>query len=82
MITIKVFARLREQVGTSELQWPLEEPMTVTQLLVTLQEMAGYRWHEININQVLCAVNRVQVTADALIQAGDEVAFFPPVTGG
>ncbi|HMV20472.1 MAG: molybdopterin converting factor subunit 1 [Betaproteobacteria bacterium] len=29
-----------------------------------------------------CAVNQEMANADAAIKAGDEVAFFPPVTGG
>ena len=31
---------------------------------------------------VRCAVNQEFATPDAAIAAGDEIAFFPPVTGG
>jgi molybdopterin converting factor small subunit len=31
---------------------------------------------------VRCAVNQTFAAADAAVAAGDEVAFFPPVTGG
>jgi molybdopterin synthase subunit MoaD len=30
----------------------------------------------------LCAVNHEMVTADTIVTEEDEVAFFPPVTGG
>ena len=29
-----------------------------------------------------CAVNQEMASADTVLKAGDEVAFFPPVTGG
>ncbi|MFT6598337.1 MoaD/ThiS family protein, partial [Cycloclasticus pugetii] len=32
--------------------------------------------------QVLYSVNHEYAQADSLVHAGDEVAFFPPVTGG
>lgn len=32
--------------------------------------------------QILCAVNMDYASADSAVKDGDEVAFFPPVTGG
>ena len=31
---------------------------------------------------VLCALNKTMSSSDELVKAGDELAFFPPVTGG
>ncbi len=33
-------------------------------------------------DQILCAVNMDYATPDTEVKDGDEVAFFPPVTGG
>jgi molybdopterin synthase sulfur carrier subunit len=33
-------------------------------------------------DRILCAVNMDYATLDATVRDGDEVAFFPPVTGG
>lgn len=33
-------------------------------------------------DQILCAVNMEYANPDSAVQDGDEVAFFPPVTGG
>ncbi|MFT6207270.1 MAG: molybdopterin converting factor small subunit, partial [Colwellia sp.] len=38
--------------------------------------------HYLTNNSLLCAVNHQMVNNDFLVKAGDEVAFFPPVTGG
>jgi sulfur-carrier protein len=42
----------------------------------------GKSWDPLSSDQVRCAVNREIVKMDNPIQPGDEVAFFPPVTGG
>ncbi|MFM2476580.1 molybdopterin converting factor subunit 1 [Celerinatantimonas sp. MCCC 1A17872] len=81
MITIRLFARLREQIGLSSLQWELSEPMTIRALLDELIT-GDFRWQKLAEAEVLCAVNHQQVTFDQLLKSGDEVAFFPPVTGG
>lgn len=84
MITLLYFARLREALGTGREQMAL--PAGVTTLgalrehLVTrggawAQEMAAGR-------NLRAAVNQDVAAADAPLQDGDEVAFFPPVTGG
>jgi molybdopterin synthase sulfur carrier subunit len=44
----------------------------------------GSKWHELfdNPTGVLVAINQEMATLDNIIKQGDEVAFFPPVTGG
>ncbi|CAG9296784.1 MoaD/ThiS family protein [Celerinatantimonas diazotrophica] len=81
MITIRLFARLREQIGQPLLQWELSEPMTIRALLDALIT-DDFRWQTLTETEVLCAVNHQQVTFEQVLKSGDEVAFFPPVTGG
>ena len=73
-ITVKFFARLREQVGKAE---------------ASLNDVTDVQsaWDKATQNMsmpdnTLCAINMEYVTSDAAVQDGDEVAFFPPVTGG
>lgn len=81
MIKILFFAQIREVVGVGELSLPFAN-LSVSDLLQQLS-MRGEKWHYALLNKtVLCAVNQEIVNLDQQICAGDEIAFFPPVTGG
>ncbi|PTQ89193.1 molybdopterin converting factor subunit 1 [Agitococcus lubricus] len=83
MIKILYFARFREKLGLDQEQYPTTFPLTVTELLQQLAQRGGH-WHDLfDCPQgVLVAVNQEMTTQQAIITVGDEVAFFPPVTGG
>lgn len=80
-IKLKFFARLREQTGTDELAIPLEQASTLKQLKQYLLNEYP-QWSPFLSGQILVAVNQTMVTSEQTLQAGDEVAWFPPVTGG
>jgi molybdopterin synthase sulfur carrier subunit len=81
MINILFFAQVRELVGTSTLSLPAQY-LTVEELRKSLCER-GERWAlALESGKLLTAVNQSLVAAEHPLQAGDEVAFFPPVTGG
>jgi len=73
-ITVKFFARLREQVGKGDAS--LESASNVQ--AAWDQATDGMAMP----SNTLCAVNMEYVDAQASVKDGDEVAFFPPVTGG
>ena len=73
---MKFFASMRETIGQSELRITLDGPQTVASVW-----QSATRNHPIPDNTV-CAVNHSQATLDTAVADGDEVAFFPPVTGG
>jgi sulfur-carrier protein len=75
-IRVRFFASLREQMGFAEKSIPAEGLATVKDVLDRLD-----RDHILNA-QVLYAVNMEYAKADTAVTDGDEVAFFPPVTGG
>lgn len=75
-ITAKFFARLREEVGMAEKELQFTGSMTVADVW---QQSCGDKKMPAN---TLCAVNMEYVMADHPVSDGDEVAFFPPVTGG
>jgi len=85
MISVKIilFASLRESLGDSEFDLELSEGSSVSGLVEALGVAKGQRWTELlSGEKVLSAINHTMVDEQQLIQNGDEVAFFPPVTGG
>lgn len=84
MLEVLFFARLREQLGVAQLQVPYSAAVAT---LAALQEHLiaehGELWAQaLQAENVLRAVNQDMVSLDCVLAAGDEVAFFPPVTGG
>lgn len=81
MVKIVFFAALRERLQCSELSLESFSGSTA-ELLVSLKERSP-KWQQVLENQdVLFAVNQELVGSEAQVRPGDEVALFPPVTGG
>lgn len=77
------FASLREQLNTdAEDIAALTPTTTVRELLEQLRDRSELWSNALNPKQVLVAVNQELVSFDTQISDSDEVAFFPPVTGG
>ena len=77
------FGSLREQLGTGELNTPLPEGVgTMGQLLANLQTQGDEWKRALGTGNVLFAVNQDMVDENTAIDDSDEVALFPPVTGG
>jgi Molybdopterin converting factor, small subunit len=75
-IKVRYFASLKELVGRGEDVLIADEAQTVASI-----------WRHLNPQlampeAALAAVNMEYVGLDALVNDGDELAFFPPVTGG
>ncbi|MFA7351198.1 MAG: molybdopterin converting factor subunit 1 [Methylotenera sp.] len=83
-IKLFYFARLKEALkySTEDLNLP-DEPMTILKLKALLAKR-GDVWGEMLMGKlkVRAAINHELVDDNASISNGDEVAFFPPVTGG
>lgn len=81
-ITIRFFARLREELDTEQLSLPAEPNLTTGAILAQLAERGG-AWAQLQGEQpVMIAVNQTMAKLSTEVNPGDEVAFFPPVTGG
>lgn len=81
MINVLFFAQIREIIGVSSLELN-DDFSTINELLESLS-LRGDKWSlALKERTVLCAVNKVLVDYQHVIKAGDEIAFFPPVTGG
>lgn len=83
-ITLRYFAWMREHTGTDTETIDLPDgAKTVGDLLPLLRERSsGHALALSNMRTVRVAVNRAYGDLDTPVSAGDEVAFFPPVTGG
>jgi len=75
-ITVKFFASLRETVGKADSQLDYQSKLNVNDI------WAQASGNQSMPNNTLCAINMEYVEQDAVVADGDEVAFFPPVTGG
>jgi len=84
MIQIHYFASLRERLGSAGEQVQAgPEVATVAALVDRLVVLHGAEWDAVLRSQrVLMAVNQTVARFDTPLRDGDEVAFFPPVTGG
>ena len=84
MIKILYFARLREQLNASAEQLELDPGIDTLGALAAQLESRGGVWSEaFGGNQPpMMAVNQEVAGRDVGITDGDEIAFFPPVTGG
>ena len=84
MITLLYFARLRETLDCSREQVPLPGGTPTVAALVDLLRSRGARWSEAFAPgmRFRVAVNQQMADDATPLKPGDEVAFFPPVTGG
>ena len=83
-VTVLFFASLREQLGQPRADVDLPASVnTVGGLRDHLRARGGAWANAFASNRpVRAAVNQDMVQPGAAIKAGDEIAFFPPVTGG
>ena len=83
-ITLLYFARLRETLGIASEKMTLPDGVaTLEGVRATLAARGGLWAHELAAGRAFrAAVNQDIAGADTSVKDGDEVAFFPPVTGG
>ncbi|MBC3952120.1 MULTISPECIES: MoaD/ThiS family protein [Pseudomonas] len=79
-ISVQYFARYREALGRDGEQVD-GEFATIDALRLHLLERNGV-WQVLAEQNLMCARNQELCQLDEPLQAGDEVAFFPTVTGG
>jgi len=82
MIKVLFFAQLRDQLGVSELSLDSAENPTVQALLDNIAAQNEAWAKHLAKGTLMVAVNQAISNKSATLASGDEVAFFPPVTGG
>ena len=75
-VKVRFFASLRDKVGRAD------DKVSFDQEEVTVADVWGQVTDMPLSESILVAVNMEYTDAGHKVQAGDEVAFFPPVTGG
>ena len=83
VIRVLFFARLREQLDCASLELDWTPALSSAEALKSQLQERGKVWRDaLGQENLLCAVNQVQARGEQPVADGDEVAFFPPVTGG
>lgn len=83
-IKLLYFAKLRETLGLAGEELALPTGTNTIAGLMALLAARGDAWQQVFAGHqpLRAAVNQALAKNDATIEPGDEVAFFPPVTGG
>jgi len=83
MVQLRYFASLRETLGVGEEQLELPSGISDLNALTRWLQDRDDTWKRALADSRLhVAVNQQIVTSNAAISDGDEIAWFPPVTGG
>ena len=84
MLKIHYFAHLREQLGRESDDLVLPDGIINVAELIEFLKNADPAVNEIfeSTPKILVAINQVVVSRDTKITQNDEIAFFPPMTGG
>lgn len=82
MIRVLFFAQLRESFGQAYLDVKITDDISLFALRENLMKDYPELQKILNQKNLLMSVNREYAKDSTQIKSGDEVAFFPPVTGG
>lgn len=82
MVNVLFFAQLKELLGSGGMNLDIVTPCTVNDVKTALIEHNQTWAGQLNQATIMCAVNQTMVEGTHPVKDGDEVAFFPPVTGG
>ena len=82
-VRVYFFSYLQEIMGVQSMEVTLESEFSVRGLKMLLSEKNSALADQFKRpNYIKCAVNREFTDESAKLKNNDEVAFFPPVTGG
>nr|WP_296259504.1 MULTISPECIES: MoaD/ThiS family protein [unclassified Pseudomonas] len=79
-VQVQFFARFRETLGTESEN--LEGSFATVEAVRQHLLLRGGVWEVLSEQSIMCARNQALCSLDEPVEPGDEVAFFPTVTGG
>lgn len=82
MIRVVFLAQLREQLETAGVMVDAQAVSSINELKQYLFLQNPEWQHFLENNKLLTALNHEYIRGDFSLKSGDEIAFFPPVTGG
>ena len=81
MLNVLFFAQTRELIGVDSIQ--LEGNFATAEAVREHLAQKGDRWAlGLEKGKLLVAINQTLMPLESAVKNGDEIAFFPPVTGG
>ena len=82
-VRLVYFAWVRERIGLSGEEYKLTQPLPAAQLAAQLRALStGHAEALADLSRLRLALNQQHVGWEAMVSPGDELALFPPVTGG
>ena len=82
MIRVLFFAKIKSDLSKDYFDLEIDTPVNVSAVRNSLMSEFSDQRSLFQSEYSLCAVNQSIANDDTVINASDEVAFFPPVTGG
>jgi len=82
MLKIIFFAKIKENLCRDFIEIEIETPCSVSDVRNYLKNEFSDHHHLFSEDYATCAINHEISNEKNMIRKGDEVAFFPPVTGG
>jgi molybdopterin synthase sulfur carrier subunit len=76
------FASLREAMQIGNLKLTLTKPVEVKDLILMIAGQSALFAAALNERELLVAINEQLASQQNMVQPGDTIALFPPVTGG
>ena len=81
MLKVLFFAQTRELIGIDEIV--VEQDFATADALREHLSQKGDKWAlALEKGKLLVAINQTLMSLESAVKSGDEIAFFPPVTGG
>ena len=81
-VELLFFGQLKERLKCSKLSLEITQPLTILELKLRLVSQYPHWQPWLEERELLAALNQIMSSSDEIVKAGDELAFFPPVTGG
>lgn len=80
-VTVKLFASYRDAIGKDQVELEVDDPASVATVLTRLKELFPKLSERLGVN-MLIALNAEYASIKSPVKDGDEMALFPPVSGG
>ena len=82
MIKVLFFAKLKQQLNCQQLDIAAKNISNIAELKAALIKLQPQWQPYLFAHNIIAAVNQETANGSSAVKAGDEIAFFPPVTGG
>ena len=82
MIRVVFFAGIREALDTDLVELDIDTPTDIARVIQALGQRGPLWLETLHQENILIAVNQTMTDHSVRLEEGDELAFFPPVTGG